>query len=160
LRADYGCNRIECRTSRLTGSTRQPRQVWPRALYRPSAMRASAFSSVFVREVQVHPRRADRPEAEGNCVLREGAWGATGGERAIRRTTNAIRPCRLASHLANGEAQTRMSGKPATLRDGAKRWRERQGGWRRRAWKARHIKRRDLRGCKEMCARLSQSSRT
>jgi len=74
----------------------------------------------FVREVQVHPRRADRPEAEGNCVIRKGAWGATGGERAIRRITNSIRPCRLASRLANGEAQTRVSGKPATLMDGAK----------------------------------------
>ena len=74
----------------------------------------------FVREVQVHPRRTDRPEAKGNCADREAAWGATGGERAIRRMTNSIRPRRLASPLGTGEAQTRASGKPSTLMDGAK----------------------------------------
>ena len=74
----------------------------------------------LVREVQVHPRRADRPEAEGNCVNREEARGATRGERAIRRITNSIRPRQLASPLGTGEAQTRASGKPTTLTDGAK----------------------------------------
>ena len=38
---------------------------------------------------------------------RETGWGATEGERAIRRMTNSIRPCRLASQRWNGEAQTR-----------------------------------------------------
>jgi hypothetical protein len=73
-----------------------------------------------VREVQVRPGRTDRPEARGNCVDRGAAWGATRGERAIRRRTNSIRPCRLASLRCSGEARTRASGKPTTLMDGAK----------------------------------------
>ena len=74
----------------------------------------------FVREVQVHPSITDRTEAGGNCAGREAAWRATRGERAIRRKTNSIRPCRLASLRLNGEAQTRGNGKPVTLRVGDK----------------------------------------
>jgi hypothetical protein len=74
----------------------------------------------FVREVQVHPRRPYRPEARGNCADREAAWGATRGERAIRRRTNSIRPRRLASLRWNGEAPTRANGKPTTLTAGVK----------------------------------------
>jgi hypothetical protein len=91
----------------------------------------------FVREVKIHPRRAYRPEAGGNCVDREAAWETTRGERAIRRKTNSIRPCCLASLRWTGEARTRANGKPTTLRVGAKamlgavRWLEaesREGG--------------------------------
>jgi hypothetical protein len=39
---------------------------------------------------------------------REAGWGATGGERTVRRITNSIRPDGVASLLANGEAQTRV----------------------------------------------------
>ena len=74
----------------------------------------------FVREVQVHPRRTYRPEVGGNCADREAVWGATRDEAAIRRNTNSIRPCRLASLRWKGEAQTRASGKSVTLMVGAK----------------------------------------
>ena len=74
----------------------------------------------FVREVKVHPRSTYRPEAGGNCVNREGPWGATRGEAAIRRNTNSIRQYRLASLRWKGEVQTRASGKPVTLMVGAK----------------------------------------
>ena len=91
----------------------------------------------IVREVKIHPRRTYRPVVGGNCADREAAWGATRGERAIRRKTNSIRPCCLASHRWTGEAATRANGKPITLMVGAKamtgavRWLEaesREGG--------------------------------
>jgi hypothetical protein len=63
--------------------------------------------------------------------------------------TNSIRPDRLASHRWNGEAQTREEREARDAEGQAiKRLRERCGGWRRRASKARHVKRRDLRGCR------------
>jgi hypothetical protein len=37
---------------------------------------------------------------------REAGWGAAGGEEAVRRITNSIRPDRLASLRASGEART------------------------------------------------------
>ena len=75
------------------------------------------------------------------------------GERAIRRLANSIRPGRLASHRWNGEAQTRDE-REAHDADGqvTKRSWERLGDWRRSARKARHVKRRDLRGRKGTCA--------
>ena len=84
---------------------------------RRAIVRPRAYS---VREVQVRPRRTYRPEARGNCADREAAWGATRGERAIRRMTNSIRPCRLASLRWKGEAQTRANGRPVTLMVGVK----------------------------------------
>jgi hypothetical protein len=33
-------------------------------------------------------------------------WGATGGEKLVRRITNSIRPVVTVSLLGNGEAQT------------------------------------------------------
>src|SRR5882672_8029649 len=38
---------------------------------------------------------------------REAGWRATEGEEVVRRNTNSIRPCRLASLRAKGEARTR-----------------------------------------------------
>ena len=67
--------------------------------------------------------------------------------------TNSIRPDRLASHRWNGEAQTREEREARDAEGQAiKRLRERFGGWRRRASKARHVKRRDLLGCRGGCA--------
>ena len=37
---------------------------------------------------------------------REAGWGASGGEEVVRRITNSIRPHRLASLRAKGEART------------------------------------------------------
>jgi hypothetical protein len=74
----------------------------------------------IVREVKIHPRRTYRPVAGGNCADREAVWRATRGERAIRRQTNSIRPCCLASHRWTGEAPTRANGKPLTLMVGVK----------------------------------------
>jgi len=74
----------------------------------------------IVREVKIHPRRTYRPVAGGDCADREAVWRATRGERAIRRQTNSIRPCCLASHRWTGEAPTRANGKPLTLMVGGK----------------------------------------
>jgi hypothetical protein len=78
---------------------------------RPSCVHECVLSGV-----KIHPRRSYRPVAGGNCVIREAAWETTRGERAIRRKTNSIRPCCLASHRWTGEARTRANGKPTTLR--------------------------------------------
>ena len=56
-------------------------------------------------------------------------------ESSRRRTTgpyerNSIRPGAVASLQANGEAQTRENGEPATLKGSVrKRWRDTPGGW-------------------------------
>src|SRR3990172_9437909 len=58
----------------------------------------------------------------------EGAGGANGGERSIRRITNSIRPERLTSLPPTGEVLTRASGKPVELR-GSVRKRRREASW-------------------------------
>jgi len=42
---------------------------------------------------------------EGNCIRREAGWGATGGERAVRRRTTPIRPGVAARLRFHGEAR-------------------------------------------------------
>jgi hypothetical protein len=44
--------------------------------------------------------------AESNCTCREAVWGATGGELAVCRMTNTIRPDEVTSLLGKGEVQT------------------------------------------------------
>ena len=49
-------------------------------------------------------REAINLVAKGNCVAREAGWGATRGERPVRRITNPIRRGVAASLLIYGEA--------------------------------------------------------
>ena len=59
---------------------------------------------------------------------------------------NSIRPDAVASLLAKGEARTRASGKPDTLKGNVtKRWRDTSGGWSRNGRKVWCMNRRDLR---------------
>ena len=61
--------------------------------------------------------------------------------------TNAIRPGVVASQLGNGEAQTRESGKPSTLKGNvAKRCWGASGGWRRNDGKVGYMNQGDLPG--------------
>jgi hypothetical protein len=61
--------------------------------------------------------------------------------------TNAFRPGVAASQLANGEAQTRESGKPSTLRGSViKRCWGASGGWRRNDGKVEYMNQGDLAG--------------
>src|SRR5215831_13303497 len=46
-------------------------------------------------------------------------WGASGGERSVRRITNSIRPASTASLLPGGEAQTRGKGSPIRFANAA-----------------------------------------
>jgi len=61
--------------------------------------------------------------------------------------TNAIRPGVVASQLGNGEAQTRESGKPSTLKGSViKRCWGASGGWRRNDGKVEYLNQGDLAG--------------
>ncbi len=61
--------------------------------------------------------------------------------------TNAIRPGVAASQLGNGEAQTRESGKPSTLKGSVtKRCWGASGGWRRNDGKVGYMNQGDLAG--------------
>ncbi len=59
-----------------------------------------------------------RPETERNCIGGDAGWGATGGERPVRRKDNdEHRTARNAASLRRtDEAQTPETGKPAELR--------------------------------------------
>jgi hypothetical protein len=61
--------------------------------------------------------------------------------------TNAIRPGVAASQLGNGEAQTRDSGEPSTLKGSvSKRCWGASGGWRRNDGKVEYVNQGDLSG--------------
>jgi hypothetical protein len=88
-----------------------------------------------------------RPVTDGNRVAarRGGKQPEVNGQSATK--VNSIRPSRVASLQAKGEAQTGDSRMPPTLRGSvSKRWEGRGGGWRRNGWTALHRTQRDLRG--------------
>ena len=95
---------------------------------------------------------------------RETGWGATGGERPVRRMTNAIRPGVMASLRAKGEAQTGVGLKFSALRDSAEKGRsEASSGWRQNGRKAVCVKRgglRRVRGAEFMLPRVEPKSRS
>src|SRR3954471_18125141 len=114
---------------------------------RPEAV---ACASVSVRgQGGASPPQVDalRPVTDGNRVAarRGGKQPEVNGQSATQ--VNSIRPSRVASLQANGEAQTGASRMPPTLRGSvSKRWEGRGGGWRRNGPTAMHTTQRDLPG--------------
>ena len=58
------------------------------------------------REVQVLSREMPAPGSRKSLRRREAGWRATGGEHAVCRMANTIRPGTATSLLGNGEVQT------------------------------------------------------
>ena len=116
----------------------------------PRAMNRSASASVSVsgqRGVSPLQVNALRPVTERNCVLARGGGKHREVNDQSATKVNSIRPCLLASLLANGEARTGEIRTPVALKGSvSKRPRDRWGGWRRNGRKARHMKQRDLSG--------------
>src|SRR3954453_20490966 len=118
-----------------------------RRVTRPEAV---ACASVSVQgQGGASPPQVDalRPVTDGNRVAarRGGKQPEVNGQSATQ--VNSIRPPRVASLQANGEAQTGSSRMPPALRGSvSKRWEGRGGGWRRNGRTALHRTQRDLCG--------------
>jgi hypothetical protein len=134
-------SRPEGRARRPAGSLEALRVTRPEAV---------ACASVSVQgQGGASPPQVDalRPVTDGNRVAarRGGKQPEVNGQSATK--VNSIRPSRVASLQAKGEAQTGASRMPPTLRGSvSKRWEGRGGGWRRNGRTALHRTQRDLRG--------------
>ena len=126
-------------TRRWRFGYRAPRmRVRPPALVRPQAH--------TIREVRVLPGPSCEARNQRKLRRRETGWGAPGGERPVRRMTNAIRPGAVASLRAKGEAPTGVGLKFSALRGSEEKGRsEASSGWRQNGRKAVCVKRGGLR---------------
>ena len=88
--------------------------------YTSLSLQVTIMKSKMSGEDEMNKRLEKQTPNQGATPLfpsREMWWGATGGEKLIRRLTNSIRLVVTASLLANGEAQTfEKRRKPINLR--------------------------------------------